>query len=119
MHPPDRILSVLNPPSGGWARLLARRDSSPKATLPWLPLVSGSLTAAVLMVFLMGRQEIKMQFNGARLMGERSQGVALRMSKEWHTTALPSDDPNVELYWVEKRSTPKDAAAIQPPHADN
>lgn len=102
MSSPEKLLPVLNPPSGGWQRLQARRESRSSTVIEWLPLASGSLAAAVLAaVFLMNRNDLRMPFNGARLMGERSQGVGLRMLDQRQTTALPSDDPNVRLYWVE------------------
>jgi hypothetical protein len=64
--------------------------------------LSGSLAATVLAaLFLMSRNDIPMQFNGARLMGERSQGAGLQMLDNRPTTSLPSGDPNVQLYWVE------------------
>jgi hypothetical protein len=47
-----------------------------------------------------------MQFDGARLMGERSQGVGLQMLDNQRTTAVPSGDPNVRFYWVEPDSAP-------------
>jgi hypothetical protein len=103
MSAPGKMLPLLDPPAGGWERLRARRDS-PVATgrIPWLPLVSGGLAATVLAAFfVVGRDEVRMPFNGARLMGERSQGVGLQMLDNQRTTAVPSGDPNVRFYWVE------------------
>jgi hypothetical protein len=101
--PPEKILRVLDPPPRGWERLQARRDSSvTDYSVPWLPLLSGSLAATVLMTFFsLSRHDVPMPFNAARLMGERSQGVSLQMLDNHRTTALPSGDPNVRLYWVE------------------
>jgi hypothetical protein len=106
MTSPTKLLPLLSPPPGGWERLRARRDSSPGnrptiTEIPWLPLVSGSLAATVLMtVFVLNRDDLRMPFSGARLMGERSQGIALQMLDNRPSTPLPSGDPNVRLYWI-------------------
>jgi hypothetical protein len=101
MSSPEKLLPVLSPPPGGWERLQARRESFSSTVVEWLPLVSGGLAATVLAaVFLASRNEVRMPFNAARLMGERSEGVGLRMLDQRQMTALPSDDPNVRLYWV-------------------
>jgi hypothetical protein len=101
MSSPEKLLPWLSPPTGGWERLRARRESPASAVISWRPLVSGVLAATALMtVFVLNRNDLQMQFNGARLMGERSQGVGLRMLDNRPSTALPSEDPNVRLYWV-------------------
>lgn len=41
-------------------------------------------------VFILNRGELRMQFNGARLMGERSQGIGLQMWDNRETTELTS-----------------------------
>jgi hypothetical protein len=83
--------------------LQARRNSlPPSVAIPWLPLVSGGVAATVLAAFfVLGNDEVRMQFNGARLMGERSQGIGLQMLDNRRTTAVPSGDPNVRFYWIE------------------
>jgi hypothetical protein len=65
-----------------------------------------ALTSAVAVVVFAfprpHRHPIELKLNGARLVGERSQGTALRMLDNRQIAALPSDDPNVKLYWIER-----------------
>ncbi len=103
MSTPSRLLQMLDPPAGGWQRLIRRRD----AYSSWLmPL--GALTSAVAVVVLAfpqtHRHPLELQLNGARLMGERSQGTTLRVLDNRQTVALPSSDPNISLYWIEPGS---------------
>jgi len=74
--PPEKILSVLEPPPGGLARLRSRRDSRVPRAQPWWALVAGAATAAVVWIAILpGPTEIRMQLTGSRLVGARSQGV--------------------------------------------
>jgi hypothetical protein len=48
------------------------------------------------------RHPIELQLNAARLVGERSHGTTLRMLDDRQAVELPSNDPNVKLYWIER-----------------
>ena len=76
----DKILRVLEPPPGGLARLVSRRNSRVRASAPWWALAAGAATAVVWMTVLSGHVQIRMELAGARLIGERSQGVDYRPS---------------------------------------
>jgi hypothetical protein len=101
MNPPDRILTLLEPPPGGWERLRARRDSASRWAPSWWALASGSAAALVWLAIAPGHAQIQMQLSGARLIGERSQGVDLQILENGHAVALPSTDPNVRIYLVD------------------
>jgi hypothetical protein len=45
---------------------------------------------------------IELQLNGARLVGERSHGTTLRILDNRQVVELPSSDPNVKVYWIER-----------------
>ena len=108
MNPQNRLLPVIDPPPGGWSRLRSRRDSrASRAPSEW-PLVVGGACALLSLALVMNRGDvIRMQLNGSRLMGERSQETGLRMLDGSRVTSLPSDDPNVRLYWVESSVPPR------------
>jgi hypothetical protein len=101
-QPTDKILSVLDPPPGGLARLLSRRDSLVRRAPPWWALAAGAATAVVWMAVLSGRTEIRMQLTGARLIGERSQGLGVQMLDGSRAVPLSSDAADVRVYWVER-----------------
>ena len=101
-EPTEKILSVLEPPPGGLARLLSRRDSRVRAVRPWWALAAGAVTAVVWMAVLSGHTEIRMQLSGARLIGERSRGVSVQMLEGGRAVPLPSDAADVRVYWVER-----------------
>ena len=100
--PPEKILSVLEPPPGGLARLRSRRDSRVPRAQPWWALVAGAATAAVVWIAILpGPTEIRMQLTGSRLVGARSQGVSVQMLEGGRAVSLSSDAADVRVYWVE------------------
>jgi hypothetical protein len=104
MNESDRFLTVLEPPPGGWPRLLARRDSQSQARwMPsWWALATGAAAAVlVLTMFAPPRSEIQMQLTGGRLIGERSEGVGVQLLEGGRAVSMHSGDENVQLYWVE------------------
>ena len=101
-EPTEKILSVLEPPPGGLARLLSRRDSRVRKAPPWWALAAGAATAVVWMTVLTGHTEIRLQLTGARLIGERSQGVSVQMLEGGRAVPLSSDAADVRVYWVER-----------------
>ena len=46
------------------------------------------------------RERLQLPLSGARLIGERSHGTTVRLLDDPPVVALPSGDPNVELYWI-------------------
>jgi hypothetical protein len=103
MNRPDKILTLLEPPPGGWARLLARRQSSQDWAPSWWVLGTGAAAALIVawMAVAPGRAEIRMQLTGGRLIGERSEGVGVQMLDNGRAVSLPSSNANVRIYWVE------------------
>ena len=118
MNPPERTLPVLEPPAGGWERLLARRDQNSRWAPSWPALAAGSAAALVTIAVLTGRSDLKMPPIGARLIGERSQGIGLRTLDEARARPLPSDDPNVRLYWIERAGPTSTQAESRSPTRD-
>jgi hypothetical protein len=103
----DRVLTVLEPPPGGWERLRAGRNSASRWAPSWWALAGGGAAAIAWLVVASGPQEIRMQLTGGRLVGERSQGVDVQILENGHAVVLPSADPNVRIYEVEvTNSTP-------------
>jgi len=107
MNESDRVLPVLEPPPGGLARLLARRDSQLRAGPQWWALAAGAAVAVIWTATLPVQTEVRMQFSGARLIGERSLGVSAPVFEHGRAVPLPSSDANVRIYRVE----PTEAAA--------
>lgn len=103
MNHPDRLLEVLDPPPGGWLRLVRRRSEEPSWLIP-LAALTCAITLAVFVFPAPQGPPLKMQLNGARLLDEHSQGTTVRMLDSRRTVALPSSDPNVRLYWIEPGS---------------
>lgn len=104
--PPDKLLRQLEPPPGGSARLLSRRDSLVRsAPPPWLALAAGAATALVWIAALSGHTEVRMQLTGARLIGERTQGVSVQMLEGGRAVPLSADAAEVPVYWVERSGT--------------
>ena len=105
MNAPSPFLQNLEPPTGGWEYLVERRNNE-----SW-SIAAAALTGAVavlaLAIFWPHRPPIELKSNGARLIGQHSQGITLRMLDGRHTTALPSDDPHVELYWIDGEKSQK------------
>lgn len=99
----DKILRVLEPPPGGLARLLARRDSRVRNAPSWWALAAGAATAAVvwMTVFTTPTTAVRMQLAGGRLIGERSESVGVKMLEGGRAVPLSSDAADVRIYWVE------------------
>jgi hypothetical protein len=106
VNQPDRILTLLEPPRGGWELLQARRDAATGWAPSWWALATGAAAAVVWLAVPSGPTQIRMQLSGARLIGERSQGVDVQILENGHAVALPSADANVRIYWVESKRTP-------------
>ena len=107
MNQPDRILTSLEPPSGGWERLRARRDSASRWAPSWWALAGGSAAAVTWLAVALGHTEIRMQLTGGRLVGESSRGVDLQILENGHAISLPTADAKVQIYWIEPaQSTP-------------
>jgi hypothetical protein len=101
MKQPDRILTLLEPPPGGWERLRARRDSTGRWAPSWWALAAGGAAAAAWLAIASEHPQIRMPMSGGRLIGERSQGVEVQILENGRAVALPSADPHVRIYWVE------------------
>jgi hypothetical protein len=101
MDPTDRILTVLEPPPGGWERLRARRNAHSPWTPSWWALAGGSAVAIAWVAVASGYTPIQMQLTGGRLIGERSQGVGVQILGNGHAVSMPSPDATVQIYWVE------------------
>ena len=101
MNESDRLLPLLEPPPGGLARLLARRDSHGRWAPQWWALAAGAAAAVVWTAILSGQPEIHMQFSGARLIGERTEGVSAPILEGGRAIPLPSSDANVRIYRIE------------------
>lgn len=101
MSVPSTLFQRLDPPVGGWERLIRRRGKQ-----SWMQ-PAAALTCAVALVALAFpwpyRHHIELNLNGARLIGERSQGTTVRMLDDRQIVALPSGDTNVKLYWIDAR----------------
>jgi hypothetical protein len=102
MNESERFLHVLEPPPGGLARLLARRNAQQVRWAPqWWALAAGAAAAMAWAAILSGETQIQMRFSGARLIGERSEGLSAPVLEGGTAIALPSSDANVRIYRVE------------------
>jgi hypothetical protein len=101
MNQPDRILTILAPPPGGWERLRSRRNITSGWAPSWWALASGSAAAVAWLAMAAGQTEIRMQLTGGRLIDERSHGVNVQILENGHAVALQNDDPNVRIFWVD------------------
>lgn len=97
----QRILQDIAPPSGGWDRLVARRDALRPGQGLGLPLATAAVLGLV--VFLLRPQETELQlpWDGARLQAHRSEGLGLQRVGGAQATAIESSDPRVQFYWVQ------------------
>ncbi len=103
----ERILGDLAPPSGGWQRLVARREAVRPAKGLGLPVATAALLAlATFLLRPQSPQELQLPWNSARLMDQPSRGVGLQRVGGAEITAIPSGDERVRLYWVEPRAAP-------------
>ncbi len=100
MNPSDKILTLLEPPPGGWQRLRARRDSPVRWAPSWWALTTGAVAAVAWLAVVSGHTEVRMQLSGGRLIGERSQEVGVQILEGGRAVSLPSSDANVRIYWV-------------------
>jgi hypothetical protein len=108
MNQPDRILTLLEPPPGGWERLRARRDSTSRWAPSWWALATGAAAAVAWLAVAPAHTQIRMQLTGGRLIGERSQGVGVQILENGYAVSVPSVDANVRIYSVESAdSTPE------------
>jgi hypothetical protein len=96
MSEPHILLRKLSPPSGGWERLLARRDAAPGWVRKWAPLAAGSVVAVLVLGTVMPRPRLDVSWPGAR-----GAGAAVVSVSGQRLQPLPSDDPRVRLYWLE------------------
>jgi hypothetical protein len=99
MNDSQPTLRLFPPPAGGWERLLARRGAS-NGMQPWLPLVAGCASTMLLLLLLVPPLKLQLPWSGARLVGERSEGIAVRPLGPQRVTPLPTDDPYVRIYWM-------------------
>jgi hypothetical protein len=106
MNESDRMLTILEPPAGGWERLRSRRNITSGWAPSWWALASGSAAAVTWLVMATGHTEIRMQLTGGRLIDERSQGVNVQILENGHAIALQNSDPNVRIYWVDSTDSP-------------
>jgi hypothetical protein len=95
----------LEPPAGGWERLVHRRDKESWPTP--MAALAGAVAIFAFALFWPHRHPIDFRLNGARLIGERSEGSTLRMLDGRRAIALRSEDPNIELYWIDGRQLRK------------
>lgn len=104
---PERILGDLDPPSGGWQRLVARRDAARPEKGIGLPLATAAVLAlAVFLLRPQPPQELQLPWTGARLLDQPSAGIGLQQVGGGEVTPLPSGDERVRLYWVGSPAAP-------------
>jgi hypothetical protein len=101
MNQPDRMLKLLEPPSGGLERLRARRHAARAWAPSWWALASGCAAAVAWLAVVSGPTKVHMRFTGARLIGEPIREVGVQLLDNGRAVPLPSDDANVRIYWVE------------------
>jgi hypothetical protein len=98
----ERILENLLPPAGGWQRLVARRDAAPSWRRLGVPLAMAATLAMVVMLIRPQPAELDVPWSGGRLVAQPSAGAGLHRVADADATALPTDDPQVRLYWLQK-----------------
>lgn len=103
MNEDQPLLRPLRPPAGGRERLLARRDAA-QGLQSWLPLLAGCASTLALLLLLVPPLKLQVPWSGARLVGERSEGVAVRPLGQQRVTPLTTRDPGVRIYLLEDRS---------------
>ena len=99
MNEPQGVLRKLSPPSGGWERLLARRDAEPRWVQRWLPLAAGGVVTMLVLGTLVPQPRLEVSWQGVRGVG--ADVVPLDTQR---IAPLPSEDPRVRLYWMEGAS---------------
>ena len=103
MSTPGRLLQTLDPPAGGWERLRERRNE--ESSLFSTTALACAVAIVAIAVSLPHRDRLDLKLNSARLIGQRSEGITLRMLDNRQTVVLPSGDPNVKLYWIKSRTS--------------
>jgi hypothetical protein len=98
MNEQPGVLRNMTPPSGGWERLLARRDVPPRWAQQWLPLVAGGAVSLLLLGMLVPQPKLDVAWPDARGAGAGMDVVPLDQQR---VRPLPTDDPRVHLYWME------------------
>lgn len=101
----ERILELLAPPAGGWQRLVARRDAVPPRQRLGVPLALAATLAMVVFFVRPQPAEIDVPWSGGRLVAQPSAGAGLQRVEDGKATVLPTDDPQVRLYWLQDSST--------------
>lgn len=105
---PD-LLPDLQPPSGGLARLRARRAATELASeqggfgiKAYAPLLAGVCTALLLVLWWPDKQSLTPTLATDRLLGARSDGPSLHLlADDSAAHQLKSSQPDVRLYWTE------------------
>ena len=99
---PERLLELVDAPTGGWERLRARRDAQELQRAPWLAFAAGAGLATVVFVLAntLPRTSLTLPESSARLQGMVIADEPLRLLDERRATALPAVD-GVQLYWTE------------------
>jgi hypothetical protein len=101
----EKFLHTLSPPSGGWQRLVARRDAPRgEGGLGW-PLATAAALALVVFFVRPPTRELQLSWESARLTDQPSEGIGLKQVNGAKATALPSSDPHVHFYWVQDERT--------------
>jgi hypothetical protein len=109
MSTPSPLLRTLDPPPGGWERLLSRRHAQTRESWDsWLGPAAAALTSAAAVIVLAvswpHRHPLELDLNGARLVGKRSDGTTVRLLDGRQVVAQSSSDPNVQVYWIVNQS---------------
>jgi len=99
MSTPSPFLPTLEPPAGGWERLLRRRDGESWLTPAAVALASAA-AVTVLALSWPQRHPLELGLSGARLVGKHSDGTPVRMLDGRQVVAQASGDPNVQVYWI-------------------
>lgn len=111
MNREPTLLPVLEPPSGGLARLRAKRTSAerwatagPTRRLAYISALAGGIFAVLLLRpgGDFASDALPVTHAADRLVGVRSQGDSLRtVDAGTFVQQLPSQQPGVRLYWTE------------------
>jgi hypothetical protein len=105
MSSPGPHLRTLDPPAGGWERLLSRRDA--ESWESWLTPAAAALASAAAVIVLAvswpHRHPLELDVSGARLVGKHSDGTTVRMLDGRQAIAQSSGDPNVQVYAIVNR----------------
>ena len=89
-----------------YARIVAACGRTPEDASRQVRAESGGAAAAAWLAIVPEHPQLRMPMTGARLIGERSQGVDVQILENGRAVALPSADPDVRIYWVEPTTAP-------------